>query len=249
MKTVILYTSQEDWVQPLAADPRAFQIQITGKPAFSGRADCVLLSQQHAGNELIGLLGQLRDLRIPCAVVTYDGTLDNQEALLRYGADDVFVLPLHHELLRRRIISLMDIPVHTDAEVNFAAFDRIAEANKGPGSFIVAEHDFMSIYRFVLRLLERLHQSAQLILFRFTSDGGPFLETENVLHFVDVVQTCLRRGDISSVYGNQVVVFLIGSDSAGGQQVINRVISAFNAHYNTDEMCRISYEMREISSP
>lgn len=249
MKHIILYTSQEDWTEPLVSDPQEFQIQLTSQPAFSGTADCVLLSQQYAGNQLLSALAQLKSFHIPCAVVTYDGSLENQEQLLECGADDVIVLPLSPVLLRRRILSLTEMHVASgDAEINFAAFDRIYESNQGSGSFIVAEHDFMNIYRFVSRILERLEQRAQLIIFRFRSDEGPFIESESVLHFLKVVQTCLRRGDISSMYGKQMLVILMGADAANGQQVVSRIISTFNAHYNMDESTEVTYEMREISA-
>ena len=248
MKTIVLYTSQEDWTNPLVSDPQDLQIQLTSQPGFSGTADAVLLSQQYAGNQLLPALEHIRDLRIPCAVVTYDGSLDNQEKLLQAGADDVIVLPLAPALLRKRIQALTETRVSSGAEINFAAFDRIMESSQGTGSFIVAEHDFMNIYRFVTRILERLEQKAQLIIFRFSSDCGPFMESDSVMHFLKVVQTCLRRGDISSMYGKQMFVILMGADAAGGQQVINRVISTFNAHYNMDESCTITYEMREINA-
>ena len=249
MKHIIFYTSQEDWVQPLVSDPQDFQIQLTSQPSFSGAADCILLSQQYAGNQLLSALDQLKSVRMPCAVVTYDGSLENQERLLACGADDVIVLPLAPVLLRKRIRALSETIVQSDGtEINFAAFDRIYESNQGTGSFIVAEHDFMNIYRFISRILERLEQKAQLIIFRFRNDDGPFMESDSVLHFLKVVQTCLRRGDISSMYGKQMLVILMGADAANGQQVINRVISTFNAHYNMDESCKIIYEMREISA-
>lgn len=247
MKNVIIYSSSEDWLVPLVSAPEGFRIQVSAEPGFSGTADCVLISQQHAGNQLTSVIGTLKPFHIPCAVVTYDGTLENQEQLLALGADDVIVLPISTPLLRSRIRALSEVPVRFDEDLNFAAFDRIMESQQGNGSFIVAEHDFMNIYRFVTRILERLEQRAQFIMFSFKSDPGPFIESESVLHFLKIVQTSLRRGDISSVYGKQVLVILLGADAEGGQRVIDRVISTFNVHYNMDESCEVTYEMREIS--
>ena len=247
MKNVIIYSSHEDWVEPFVQSPDGFQIRLTSEPAFSGTADCVLISQQYAGNQLAGAIAQYNQLRIPCAVVTFDGTLENQEKLLQCGADDVIVLPVCTEILCHRIRALTEMPVRSDTALNFASFDRIVESNQGNGSFIVAEHDFMNIYRFVTRILERLEQRAQLIIFSFSSEPDSFVESESVLHFLKIVQTCMRRGDISSVYGKQVLVLLLGSDAEGGQGVIDRVISTFNTHYNMDESCEVTYEMREIT--
>ena len=247
MKNIVIYSSDEDWIIPFVKAPGEFQVQVTGHPAFSGTADCMLISQQYAGHHLKETIAQLQQFRIPCAVVTTDNSLDNQEYLLRIGANEVIVPPISAGLLRRRIHALTDLPVHSDAAMNFAAFDRIMESNKGNGSFIVAEHDFMNIYRFVSRLLERLDQKAQLIIFNFTTDLGPIMESDYILNFLKIVQTSLRRGDITSVYGKQLLVILMGADEDGGRIVVNRVISTFNAHFNMDEECEVSYEMREIN--
>ncbi|MBQ8079008.1 MAG: hypothetical protein IJ236_03570, partial [Oscillospiraceae bacterium] len=227
--------------------PGEFQVQVTGHPDFSGTADCVLISQKYAGQALRETIAHLRQFCIPCAVITEDNTLDNQEYLLGLGANEVIVPPICAGLLKRRLHALTDTPVHSDAEMNFAAFDRIMESNQGNGSFIVAEHDFMNIYRFVTRLLERLDQKAQLIIFNFATDLGPIMESDYVLNFLKIVQTSMRRGDITSVYGRQLLVILMGADETGGKSVVDRVISTFNAHYNMDEECEVSYEMREIS--
>lgn len=247
MKKVAIYSSNEEWVVPFISSPDEFQIQFTGQPSFSGPVDCVLISQQYAKNQLPDFLSQLKQFRIPSAVVTFDGTIDNQEYLLEQGANDVIVLPICTKLLKQRIHALTDTPVHSDEEMNFTAFDRIMESNQGNGSFIVAEHDFMNIYRFVSRVLERLNQKAQLIIFNFNSDLGPIIESDYVLNFLKIVQTSLRRGDITSVYGKQVLVILMGADENGGQSVIDRVVNTFNAHYNMDEECDVTYEMREIN--
>lgn len=247
MKNIVIFSSKEDWFMPLASDPGELRIQLTAQPSVPSSADCVLISQQFIGNQLGPAIEQLRQFRIPCAVVTYDNTPENQAYLLRYGADDVIVLPMCGELMRKRIQALTNRPLMSEEELNFAAFDRIVETNQGNGSFVVAEHDFVNIYRFVSRLLERLDQKAQLILFRVNSEDGPFVEADAALHFLKIVQASLRKGDISCVAGRQVMVILMGADTEGGQLVINRVLSAFNAHYNMDESCDISYEIREIS--
>ena len=245
MKNILIYSNNEDWFMPLASASGEFQIHLTAQAVFSGGADCVLLSQQYAGNQLSQVIAQLRQFHIPCAVVTYENTAENQSGLLKAGADDVIVLPMCGELLRRRILALTEM--HTAVEMNFASFDRITESNQGGGAFIVAEHDFVNIYRFVTRVLERLNQKAQLILFRLANEDGPFAEADSVLHFLKVVQSNLRRGDICCVAGSQIMIILMGADADGGNTVVRRVTGAFNAHYNMDECCEITCDMREIS--
>ena len=189
----------------------------------------------------------LRKLLIPVAVATYDGSAGNQEFLVGCGADDVIVFPIPGKLLEKRLEALSGSSVFSQADVDFSAFDRIREANQGKGSFIVQQHDFANIYRFVMRLLERLDQKAQLIIFTFTSDCGPVIESEGIMNFLRIVQACLRRGDISSVCGRQVFMILIGADELGGHTVIQRVLNAYAAHFD-DDSCEITFEMREISS-
>ncbi len=247
MKNIVIYSNQEDWLLPLVSAPGEFAIQVVGQPSFSGSPDCVLLSQQYAGRQLSSLIAQFREFRIPCAVVTTDPSTENQQHLLAKGADDVITAPICANLLRRRIKMLTEQPASSDSEMTFAAFDRIMESNQGTGSFIVAEHDFLNIYRFVSRLLERLEQKAQLVLFHFHSDDGPFIEADSALHFLKIVQASLRRGDISCNNGKQVLVILMGTDEPNARMVANRIIGAFNAHYNMDESCDVTYEIREIS--
>ena len=247
MKDITIYSSNEDWFMPIASAPGEFQIHLTAQPSVTGGTDCVLISQQYAGNQISSAIAQLKELHIPCAVVTYDNTVENQSYLLGCGADDVFILPMCVELMRRRIHALTDLQVQSAGGLSFAAFDRITESNSGTGAFVVAEHDFISIYRFVARLLERLDQRAQLIFFRITNEDGPFAEADSVLHFLKIVQASLRRGDICCVAGSQIMMILMGSDAAGGHLVINRITGAFNAHYNMDESCEVSCQMREIN--
>ena len=42
-------------------------------------------------------------------------------------------------------------------------------------------------------------------------------------------------------------MILTGADEAGAQTVIARVVGTFNAHYNMDESCEVTWETREIS--
>ncbi len=93
MKNITIYSNNEDWFVPFIASPEEFQVQITSQPSFSGATDCVLISQRYAKSNLKEIIEHLNQFRVPCAVVTFDGTMDNQEYLLECGANDVIVLP------------------------------------------------------------------------------------------------------------------------------------------------------------
>ena len=247
IRKLTVYDGDTQYVRNALADVGGFRIAYAEDESVPVDSDCVLLVQDLAGEKLVERIRALRKLLIPVAVATCDGSAQNQEFLIDCGADDVIVFPLPAKLLQKRLEALAGVSVFSQDDVDFSAFDRIHEANQGKGSFIVQEHDFANIYRFVMRLLERLDQKAQLIIFTFTSDCGPVIESESIGNFMRIVQACLRRGDISSVCGRQVFMILIGANELGGHTVIQRVLNAYAAHYD-DDSCEITFDMREISS-
>ena len=247
MKNIVIFGIKEHWSIPLIAASGELSVQVTERLDFTGTADCILISQEHAGNRMAEVIAHFKQYGLPCAVLTAEQSAENQKHLLSCGADDVITAPICAALMKRRIYALTDTPVTSDFEMNFAAFDRIMESNQGAGSFVVSEHDFMNIYRFVSRLLERLEKKALLLIFSFESEDGEMGEADSALHFLKVMQASLRKGDITCNYGRQVLAVLMGADAEGGRLVAERVIGAFNAHYNMDESCTVTYELREIS--
>lgn len=243
---VTVYRGNAPWFRPFASALHELQIVKTDDEDLPSDSECVLIPQDYAGEKLVRMVKSMKNLLIPVAVITHDGTADNQEYLLESGADDVIVMPIVPRLLEKRLLNLGATSALTRTNVNFTAFERIREANQGHGAFVVQENDFANIYRFVVRILERLEQKAQLIIFTFNSDFGPFIETGTVFDFIKIVQAVLRRGDISSVYGRQVFVILMGTDAENGSKVVRRMLDTFEAHCN-DDSCEITYEMREIS--
>ena len=206
-----------------------------------------VLIWQDSKQDIPAVIRKCKELRLPSAVVTKDGSRENLENLLEIGCDDVIVLPLPPVLLERRAAALPGIAAAANDRIDFKVFDSIAASNKGSGSFIIQEADFANIYRFVLRLLERLDQKAQLIIFSITSRfRNGFVEPEVMQSFAGVVQRCLRRGDISSLHGRQIAVILMGSDEAGGKGAADRLIQTF--YSQNDDVYDISYEIRQINS-
>lgn len=247
-KNVTIICGEEPWFCEQFPEMDDISIHIVySEKEVPQDSECVLISQEFAGQRLVDMLRTLKTLLIPAGVATFQADIDNQDYLMDCGAEDVLVLPMAGRVLRKRLLSLAESSVLPHTSVDFAAFDKIREANHGAGSFVVQENDFANIYRFVVRLLDRLDQKAQLIIFNFDSDLGPFIEIANVYDFIKIVQAVLRRGDICSICGQQVFVILLGADKEGGQKVVQRMIDTFNAHYN-DDTCEITYEMREIRS-
>ena len=215
---------------------------------ISSDFDCVLVPEAADDDKLDEILRKIKIKLLPAAVITFNNDPDYLERILDCGADDVIVLPMPAKLIKHRILSLCSNSAFSEDPVDFRLFDNIAASNTGGGSFIIQENDFANIYRFVLRLLERLDKKAQLLIFKVDSRfKSSFIEPEIIHTFSNVVQTCLRRGDISSLHGRQVFVILIGSDEEGGRIVAKRLIETFYAHCN-DDAYDITYEIREINN-
>ncbi|MBQ9898341.1 MAG: response regulator transcription factor [Ruminococcus sp.] len=245
IKKVALIDGRNSMVSRYAEGLEGISFELAEDAAVPANCDCVLISQEYAGERFAGMAKKLREQSYPVAAVTFGGSCENQEALLEAGADDVLVLPMSGKLLERRINALSGGTALLGDDIDFSAFDRIADTNKGAGSFIVQENDFTNIYRFVLRVLERLDKHAQLVIFNITCRGNSLIEPEVLHTFITVAQRCLRRGDISSVHGTQLFVMLMGTDSDGAQRAAKRIIETFYAHCD-DDAYDITFEVREI---
>ncbi len=70
------------------------------------------------------------------------------------------------------------------------------------------------------------------------------MESDYILNFLKIVQTILRRGDITSVYGKQVLVILVGADKNGGKVVIDRVINTLHSMHITTWMKNATSPMK-----
>ena len=248
MKKITVFCGSEPHIIDAFSGITEFAVRFASTPEeIADDSEAVVLSQDYAGDRIVTMIRDLTANPTPAAVATYDHTVATQDLLLDYGADDLFVLPASSRLVAHRLEALADRAVMPEGHIDFAAFDRIREANQGRGAFIVNEQDFTNIYRFVSRILERLDKSAQLIIFNFDTDDHGFVETEDIYHFVKIVQACLRRGDISAVCGKQVLLILMGTDTAGGELVIKRLRSTFEGHYY-DSDCTITCKIRQINS-
>lgn len=245
MKKVALIDGANSKISRYTDGAKELRFELSETADVSPDCECVIISQEFAGDKLSDMIDTLKDKSYAVAVATFSGSCENQEDILNAGADDVIVLPMCSRLLEKRIMSLTPGAGLIEDYIDFAAFDRIANANKGSGSFIVQESDFTNIYRFVLRILERLEKRAQLLIFNLSCRGDSLIEPEVLHTFVTVVQRCLRRGDISSVHGTQLFVMLIGSDTEGAQHAAARIIETFYAHCD-DDAYDISFEVREI---
>jgi len=236
--------AQQALFSDLAGIRTAFAADLDSIPKDT---DCVVLSQEQAGAQLAAQIEKLHGLLYTVAVLSADRTEGNQDVLADCGADDILFLPMSKKLLARRLTQIAESRLHGDTAVDFAAFDRIGEANQGRGAFIVQEHDFTNIYRFVARILERLEKQAQMVIFNFDNPFGVIGATEDVHNFSKIVRACLRRGDISAASGTKVLLILLGASAEDAQGVVKRLTDTFASHYY-DAESKITYEMREIAA-
>ena len=211
---------------------------------FPSDCECVMISQEFAENRINSLLGKAWEKMMSAALCTTNGSYENQVDLCSTGADDVIVLPMYGKLLRRRIIDLAENTVIS----GFSSFDTFASGNDASGAFVVEEKDFRNIYKFVLRILERLDKKAQLVEFRLRSRMPDGIVEPDVMNDLGlVVQRSLRHGDICCQNGNRVYVILIGADSIGGDIASQRISNSFES-VCADDAYDVTYEIREISN-
>ena len=221
-----------------------FYQEITGN-----EADVFLLCQDFLGDKLSGIINAVKANMKNAAVVTSDSSIENQKYLCGIGADDIIFMPVSPELLTKRINSLTasGTDVLEKSCVNVSCFVELEETNGGNGAYLVHRQNFGDIYKFVLRIMERLEKKCQALIFTLDKNEECQKETDAVMEILsDAVKICLRRGDIFSVCeSNQIVVILMGADDDGGHLVANRVVSNFYSKCYDDDFT-LEYDIKEI---
>lgn len=215
--------------------------------------DTVILSEQLNGRPIEENYEKLRSLQgfksVPAAAVTFDHSSDRQDELLKIGFDDVLRLPLCDKLILRRIEGLASMLPYTLSGDRFSFESLIDIRDDGKsGAYSVQSGDLSTIYRFVIRILQRLGTSAQVLLLKLACDSDDLQEKVNQVMQIlaNDVRLCLRRGDIASVCGkDQIVVLLIGADDDGGHLVANRIVSSFYSECDDDSFT-LEYDIHEI---
>ena len=90
--------------------------------------------------------------------------------LLEIGFDDVLRLPLCDKLIARRIEGLAAMLPYTLSSDSFSFESLIDIRDDGKsGAFSVQSDDLSTIYRFIIRILQRLGTSAQVLLLKLAS--------------------------------------------------------------------------------
>lgn len=90
-----------------------------------------------------------------------------------------------------------------------------------------------------------MDKQIQFVKFSFNSRLNDIPEPGTLEEAFPLVHRCLRRGDIVSIYGNNILAILMGTDEKGGRVAAERIVNTYHAHYSYSEY-EMSYEMTEI---
>ena len=216
------------------------------------KCDILLVSEEYCGGAIGTVIADIQTYErfrdVPVAAVTSECSCENQEILLGMGFDDVVRLPISGQLLIRRLRGIAAVSLRESSE-HMMNIDSIMEINDGDsGAYCVRSVDFTNIFRFVLRVLERTQKNAQMLVMKLDhiGDKTPAENRRTMSILAESVRKCLRRGDMSSVCGDdRVVILLIGADDEGGHLVASRIVSSFYSKC-ADDSYELSYDIREV---
>lgn len=183
--------------------------------------------------------------KIPVAVLSESSETKRQIELLDMGFDDVWTLPMCRDIFIKRIDGLT--AAFGKEQLSFENLLAITDDGRR-GAYCVPSCDFPNIYKFVLRMLQRVKKNAQLLRMTLVSDKNMNEQNQNEVMFTltRAVTSCLRRGDIISTCDkNQIIVLLIGANDEGGHLVASRIVSSFYSRCS-DSSFEITYDIQEV---
>ena len=246
MQKIIVIGRPDETLSACLQNSDAFQfIYAETLPEPMPEAACVLLVQEFAGAALSDMARTLRYRGIPSAVLTPDGSEENQARLLDAGIDRFLVLPLSPALLQKWLSVMLGNMAAPSADTSFDLFLQATDTESKGGAYVVQEADFRKIYRFVQRLQLRMDKQAQLVTFRFHTRLNTPAEPGTVEDAFPIVQKCLRRGDIACMYGETILAILMGADESGGRVAADRIIQTYQAFF-CNSIYDMKYEIRKI---
>lgn len=242
VKIVMIGSAESEIAKSLSAVPE-FRLVFSDSADVLPDTACVLVLQETAGERLPEIIRMLESRGIPFAVLASDSSEQNQEKLLDAGALNIFLLPISPSLLQKRVRLLAGM--NAPETRSFDLFAQIAANGEQRGAYAVQEENFVNIYRFVVRLQDRLEKKAQLITFSFHTRLNFPIEPGTLEEAFPIVQKCLRRGDIACIYGNTILCILLGADAEGGRIAAERIAATYNSHA-AESFFTMRYEMQDI---
>lgn len=228
--------------------------ECTVVPDVNGLPECdiIIVSEAYCSGAIAAVIENIRASVLfcdtPAAAFTSECSCENQEILMGLGFDDVIRTPICGQLLLRRAKALAAVVLNNDVHRTIT-IDSLMKIKDGEsGAYCVRSVDFTNIFRFVLRSLERTRKNTQMLVFDLNAHRkSSYEKRQQIMHILsEEVRRCLRRGDISSVCGeNRIVVLLIDADEEGGRLVAERVMNSF---YNEcdEEQFEVTFDQREV---
>ncbi len=214
--------------------------------------DIIMVSAEYCGGSIDKVIEDIRSseklAEVPAAVVVNGSCCEEQEIFLSIGFDDVICQPLCAKLMLQRAKTLSMIQHGSEKVITLDSIMSIKDGDEG--AYCVRSVDFTNIFRFVLRVLERSGKDAQILVLTLNNDGRKSQTAQKSVMGIlsEAVRLCLRRGDISSVCGDdKLMVLLIGADDEGGHLVASRIVSSFYSEC-TDDSYELLYDIREIKA-
>jgi len=245
MERIVILGKPDEQLENCLAEIADFQFIVSDSPDVMPDTAGVLITQQYAARHAAAAVQVLQKRSIPFAAVTSDASEENQAFLLESGISRLLFLPMSGVLLQKHLTALIGTPAVSELEAGFQLFSQIAESNLQRGAYVVREAEFTNIYRFVLRLQERMEKQAQLVIFSFRSRLNQKPEPGTLEEGFQIVQKCLRRGDIVCIYGAKILAIMMAANSGGGQSAADRIINTYHAYY-CDSVFELQYEMHGI---
>ena len=245
MRKIVVLSRQDDALASNLAMPENVQLQFSESTHVLPDTACVLISQEFAGENIAKTAASLRRRMIPCAVLTFDRSDENEEMLLDAGIPQIIKLPMPATLMQKRIAAMLQSTDQGGQDTGLALFSQLSQSDEQRGAYAVREADFTNLYKFVCRLQDRMDKQAQPLRFTFHTRVKSPLEAGTLEAAFPIVQKCLRRGDIASIYGEGICAILMGADAEGGRIAAERIVSTYEAHIR-DSIYTMKYEMQEI---
>ncbi len=245
MKKVVILGKQSDLITSCFSGADEIRAAYSDLSDVLPDTACVLTAPGLDADTLREAVRVLSARKIPLAALTLNPSEEEQELLLDCGISNIIPLPMSAKLLQKRILLLAGSSAASGTDAGADLFSRIAQSNEERGAYTVSEDDFSNIYRFVLRLQERMDKEAKLAVFSFHTRLNTPPEPGTVEEGFRIVQRCLRRGDIACIYGKTILAILMSAGADGCKTAADRIVSTYAAHC-CDSIFTLQYEIREI---
>lgn len=165
---------------------------------------------------------------------TFEQLYDRADCALRYGKMDgksklCFYNPSMNPPIRESTINGRKLFCGSDMKY---IVQELKESDKPDGTFFQDYHAFLSVYRFVERLLTRFNLKCHIVLITMMDSAGTFVNLEERGLFMDKlrdsIRVSLRASDICTQYSScQYLVMVPGARKSNMEYITARIEQEF----------------------